>query len=234
MALQATGPISFDDIRTEFGGTGAVSLGNYYAGGTNVDNDAFVIAGSYGNIPAAGAIDFQKFYGTRKGTNYTTYTASSSFTVPTNVIKVQAWAQSGGGGGGYGGTNFGNTAGGGGGGGYSLATFSTTPGSVITATVGSAGTRGTAYFSNGNAGGPSSFGAFVSSTGGGGGGGNTAAGTRGTGNLANGTAGTGGGGLSPGGSGGSATAYGNGGQGGGGGPGYSSTNGSAGFVKIRY
>jgi len=53
-------PISFADVKTEFGGVNPVSLAAYYAGG------AFVPAGTlgtYGAVPSSGAISLRNFYG---------------------------------------------------------------------------------------------------------------------------------------------------------------------------
>lgn len=49
MTLQTSGPISLDDIQTEFGGTNPISLNEYYAAAAG--------------IPASGAISLQDFYG---------------------------------------------------------------------------------------------------------------------------------------------------------------------------
>ena len=49
MTLQTSGPISLDDIQTEFGGVNPISLNEYYAAAAG--------------IPASGAISLQDFYG---------------------------------------------------------------------------------------------------------------------------------------------------------------------------
>jgi len=61
MALPSSGIISVDDIRTEFGLTGAVSFGDLYRGA----NGDGTIHNNYGNnstIPTTGAIDLEDFH----------------------------------------------------------------------------------------------------------------------------------------------------------------------------
>ena len=67
MTLQASGPISLEDIQTEFGGSNPISIEEYYRGGVNVP----VITETIG-IPASGTISLEDFYGT---------SATSAFTV---------------------------------------------------------------------------------------------------------------------------------------------------------
>lgn len=72
MAIGAT-TVSFSDIRTEFGGSGAVSISDYYRGGTNVrskaaNNNATNLAAS---VPTSGAIDFSDYRSQAKGFKYT-------------------------------------------------------------------------------------------------------------------------------------------------------------------
>lgn len=56
MALPGGGPLSFSDIRGEFGGTVPDSLSEYYEGGGLVPPEAA------GNIPTSGTIAFSDFY----------------------------------------------------------------------------------------------------------------------------------------------------------------------------
>lgn len=56
MTLPNTGPLSLDDIQTEFGGSNPISLSEYYANGPYVPLGA-------GAIPAAGPIRISDFYG---------------------------------------------------------------------------------------------------------------------------------------------------------------------------
>ena len=127
MPLQSSGPISFADIRDEFGGLYPVSLNSYFAGGGNVDFDNFVTANAAGgNIPTGGPVSLQDFMGTTKGNRYYNYT--ESFTIkplPANTTRAQVWALGGGGGGAGRVRNLGIVvvlaSAGGGGGGYSAA-----------------------------------------------------------------------------------------------------------------
>jgi hypothetical protein len=79
MALSASGAISADDIRTEYGLSGAVSFGDLYRGGTHVrakaaNNNGVNLASS---VPTSGAITFGNFRGTAKGFRYT-FTAGAT------------------------------------------------------------------------------------------------------------------------------------------------------------
>lgn len=60
MPLQTSGPISFTNIQTEFGGNNPISLSEYYAGGTYVPAGS---SGTNGAIPSSGTISLSKFYG---------------------------------------------------------------------------------------------------------------------------------------------------------------------------
>lgn len=74
MTLAASGAISLADIRSEYvGGSGSISLGDLYRGGSNVraksgDNQATNLAAS---VPASGAINLANFHGTAKGFKFT-------------------------------------------------------------------------------------------------------------------------------------------------------------------
>lgn len=63
MPLPSSGPLSLNDIQTEFGGTNPISLSEYYAGGANVPAGT---TGTFGAVPSSGAISIQNFYGTSK------------------------------------------------------------------------------------------------------------------------------------------------------------------------
>ncbi len=61
MPLPSSGPLSLNDIQTEFGGTNPISLSEYYAGGSFVPAGT---TGTYGAVPSSGAISIRNFYGT--------------------------------------------------------------------------------------------------------------------------------------------------------------------------
>jgi hypothetical protein len=63
MPLPSSGPLSLNDIQTEFGGTNPISLSEYYAGGANVPAGT---TGTYGAVPSSGTISIRNFYGTSK------------------------------------------------------------------------------------------------------------------------------------------------------------------------
>ena len=58
MVLQTSGPISLQDIQTEFGGSTPVSLNQYYRGGGLVPDIA-----ANSNIPTSGPISLNQFNG---------------------------------------------------------------------------------------------------------------------------------------------------------------------------
>ena len=61
MTLPTSGPLTFSDIQTEFGGSNPIGLDEYYAGGANVPAGT---SGTYGAVPTSGQISVQNFYGT--------------------------------------------------------------------------------------------------------------------------------------------------------------------------
>lgn len=63
MALPSSGPLSLNDIQTEFGGTNPIGINEYYAGGSYVPSGT---SGTYGAVPSSGAISIKNFYGTSK------------------------------------------------------------------------------------------------------------------------------------------------------------------------
>jgi hypothetical protein len=63
MPLPTSGPLSLNDIQTEFGGTNPISLSEYYAGGANVPAGT---SGTNGAVPSSGTISINNFYGTSK------------------------------------------------------------------------------------------------------------------------------------------------------------------------
>lgn len=129
-----------------------------------------------------------------------TYTSSTTFTVPANVVQLtlKAW---GGGGGGGGGPATSNSGGAGGGGAYATRVVRVTPGEVLRVSVGGAGAAGThAGSTGGGGGGGGASGVFrqafplvIAGGGGGGGGGGVSSstgGAGGAGGFTNGVAGT--------------------------------------------
>jgi hypothetical protein len=61
MTIPSSGPVTFTDIQTEFGGSNPIALNEYYAGGTYVPAGT---TGTYGAVPSSGQISVQNFYGT--------------------------------------------------------------------------------------------------------------------------------------------------------------------------
>jgi hypothetical protein len=61
MTLPTSGPLTFADIQTEFGGSNPIGINEYYAGGSYV---AAGTTGTYGAVPSSGQISVQNFYGT--------------------------------------------------------------------------------------------------------------------------------------------------------------------------
>lgn len=58
MAIQASGAITLQDIEDEFGGTGSISLSEYYRGGAVTSNNT--------SVPTSGTISLSNFYGALK------------------------------------------------------------------------------------------------------------------------------------------------------------------------
>lgn len=61
MPLPSSGPLSLNDIQTEFGGSNPISLSEYYAGGGLVPAGT---TGTNGAVPSSGTISISNFYGT--------------------------------------------------------------------------------------------------------------------------------------------------------------------------
>lgn len=61
MALPTSGPLTLQDVQTEFGGTNPIGLNEYYAGGGLVPAGT---SGTIGAVPSSGAISINNFYGT--------------------------------------------------------------------------------------------------------------------------------------------------------------------------
>ena len=58
MALQSSGAISFDNLRTEYSNTGSIALSEMYKGGSFVANHS-----NNPNVPTSGTISMSNFYG---------------------------------------------------------------------------------------------------------------------------------------------------------------------------
>ena len=146
MAIASSGAISISDISSEFGGSGARSLSDYYAGAGLV---ASLLTDTSGNaVPSSGTIKFSDFYTTAKfvAGSFTTLSGNSTATVPTGANAMHVQFAVAGGGGGCGGADYdsvgGESAGAGGGSGAYISdkVFAVTAGETITFTVGAAGT----------------------------------------------------------------------------------------------
>jgi hypothetical protein len=84
MAIQASGPIYFSDLQTEFGGTTPVYIGDYYRGGNLVNN----FNTSNNSIAASGALYVDKFFNSSKRRQFsTTISANQSTYNLTNGIN---------------------------------------------------------------------------------------------------------------------------------------------------
>lgn len=163
-------------------------------------------------VPAFSSSQINEFITTTDGAalsfgrpfDYQVFTGNGTWTKPTNLsgnemVFVQCW-----GGGGSGGGAASGSAGGGGGGGYTEERYRASDlTSTVSVTIGAGGTAGTAGEHDGNPGGATTFGSFVSAAGGLGGikGGTTTGGSGGAGFLGNGTGiyagGVGGSGVGP-------------------------------------
>lgn len=132
MALPSSGPLSLQNIQTEFGGTNPISLNEYYAGGGLVPAGT---SGTYGPVPSSGAISIRNFYGTQSfipfGEAVYTSPGTYSFVVPAGITEISAVAV----GGGSTGVVYRTTTGGGGALSYSN-NIPVTPGESLTVVVG--------------------------------------------------------------------------------------------------
>ena len=100
MALPTSGPISLNDIQTEFGGANPISLSEYYAGGFIVPAGT---SGTNGAVPSSGQISLSNFYGTALTASITNLYISSigfgtqyGYYFVTGGGKIQYSTQSGG------------------------------------------------------------------------------------------------------------------------------------------
>ena len=141
MAIPSSGPVSFSDIQTEFGGSNPISMNEYYAGGANVPAGT---TGTNGAVPSSGQISVNQFYGTSDvviGSQSYTTPGTYSWVAPAGVTSVSIVAVGGGGAGSPAkccGFMLGGAGGGGGGLGYKN-NYSVTPGNSYTVVVGYGG-----------------------------------------------------------------------------------------------
>lgn len=82
MALQSSGAISFDNLRTEYGNGGSIALSEMYRGGSFVLNHS-----NNGNVPTSGAISLSNFY----GQNNTAPSWSTTLTIGFVSGKIQEY-----------------------------------------------------------------------------------------------------------------------------------------------
>jgi hypothetical protein len=147
MAIASSGALAMSDLSTEFGGSGARSLSDYYAGDGLV---ASLLTDSSGNaVPSSGnPISFSDFYTCAKfvAGSFTTLTSGTATTVPTGANAIHVEFAVAGGGGGCGGGDYdsplGESAGAGGGSGAYVSdkVIAVTAGETLTFFVGAAGT----------------------------------------------------------------------------------------------
>lgn len=77
MAIPSTGAISMTTIQTEFGGSPAISMSEYYAGGTYVGSGT---TGNNGAIPASGTLEMDDFRGSQASELYKLNLANPEWT----------------------------------------------------------------------------------------------------------------------------------------------------------
>lgn len=96
MALQTTGPISFQDIQGEFGGSNPIAINEYYRGGGAVPISAPAGSGSFQTaplapqssvqIPTSGTIQTSMFYGTSN-------TVTFNITISSNELDLNMYSR---------------------------------------------------------------------------------------------------------------------------------------------
>jgi len=146
MAIASSGALAISDLSTEFGGSGARSLSDYYAGAGLVASSLTDTSGNA--VPSSGTIKFSDFYTCTKfvAGSFTTLTSGTTATVPAGANAIHIQFAVGGGGGGCGGADYdsqaGESAGAGGGSGAYISdkVFTVAAGETITFGVGAAGT----------------------------------------------------------------------------------------------
>lgn len=91
MPLPTSGPLSLQDIQTEFGGSNPIALSEYYAGGGLVPSGT---SGIYGPIPSSGVISMNLFYGSQAsspGEDWTYQAGLYITTWGTTVATAVVW-----------------------------------------------------------------------------------------------------------------------------------------------
>ena len=137
MALPLAGPISLQDIQTEFGGSGSVGLNEYYKGGAYVTEEDYAP-----NVPTSGPISLSDFYGAVSTTLYTfTYNADTAIVLP-NTFRSPMTITALGGGGGAGGNDAGTPGHPGYAGKILTGTLAANPGDVLNIYIGGGGGGG--------------------------------------------------------------------------------------------
>lgn len=93
MPLPSSGPLTFANIQTEFGGSNPIGLNEYYAGGGLVPSGT---SGTYGAVPSSGTISVQNFYGTQSLVPRGVFGGGQDgFTGPTNIISYISMSSTG-------------------------------------------------------------------------------------------------------------------------------------------
>ena len=91
MPLPTSGPLSLQNIQTEFGGTNPIGLNEYYAGGGLVPAG---VTGTNGAVPSSGVINIFNFYGTAAGilgetwSNLSTSAAAFTKAPSFNIVNI--------------------------------------------------------------------------------------------------------------------------------------------------
>lgn len=86
MALPSSGPLSLNDIQTEFGGANPISLSEYYRGG------AYTTSNNTG-VPTSGAISIGNFYGATRQFSFTISSNQTNANLRTLAVNA-GWDQS--------------------------------------------------------------------------------------------------------------------------------------------
>ena len=73
MALQGSGAISFDNLRSEYSNTGSIALSEMYRGGSFVANHS-----NNGNVPTSGTIKMSNFYSQNNTSPVVTWTMTQT------------------------------------------------------------------------------------------------------------------------------------------------------------